>query len=234
MQISVDSKRKNRKIISVVITFMVIPAIVLTGAVVFRERAYLFVASASALCACVPFFLSFESGKVSTGKIVILSCLTALSVVGRAIFAAVPAFKPVAAMVIICGVYLDAESGFLCGALSALISNIFFMQGPWTPFQMFIWGAIGYLAGIFSVYLKKSKVMLIVSGVVSGIIFSLFMDIWTTMWSFKEFNLPAYISCVITALPVTTVYAVSNVVFLMLLTNPIGKKIERVRTKYGF
>ena len=37
----------------------------------------------------------------------------------------------------------------------------------------------------------------------------------------------------LTALPVTLVYAAANVVFLLLLAKPIGEKLERVKIKYG-
>ena len=57
-------------------------------------------------------------------------------------------FKPIAAIVIITGVSLGGEAGFLCACLIMMISNMFFGQGPWTPWQMFSYGMIGYLAGI--------------------------------------------------------------------------------------
>lgn len=59
-----------------------------------------------------------------------------------------PQFKPVAAIVIISGVAFGGETGFLVGAITAFVSNFFFGQGPWTPWQMFSFGIIGFLAGI--------------------------------------------------------------------------------------
>jgi energy-coupling factor transport system substrate-specific component len=37
----------------------------------------------------------------------------------------------------------------------------------------------------------------------------------------------------LTALPHTLLYAVSNVVFLYLFAKPFGEKLERVKLKYG-
>ena len=59
-----------------------------------------------------------------------------------------PGFKPVAALVILSGVAFGGETGFLVGAMSMLTSNVLFGQGPWTPFQMFAMGLIGFLAGV--------------------------------------------------------------------------------------
>ena len=64
------------------------------------------------------------------------------------VFAPFPQFKPVAAMVIITGVTLGGESGFLVGAIGAFVSNFYFSQGPWTPWQMFSFGIIGFVAGV--------------------------------------------------------------------------------------
>ena len=108
-----------------------------------------------------------------------------------------------------------------------------FGQGPWTPFQMFSWGLIGLLAAFFSVSLKKSKLALAVFGVFSGIIFSLLMDGWTVLWAEGTFSASRYLAFVVSALPVTAIYAVSNVLFLLVLAVPIGGKLDRVIKKYG-
>lgn len=231
--VTIAEKNRTKKIAALLITFAVIPLAIICGVFVFSDRAYLAVSFFVAICACVPFFMSFEKDKASTQKTVMLAVMTALSVVGRIAFSYIPSFKPVTAIVMICGMYMGAESGFLCGALSALISNFIFMQGPWTPFQMFIWGAIGFLSSIAAPILKKSKICLSVGGAAAAVIYSLFMDIWTTLWSDGAFNLSRYAAFIISALPTTAVYAVSNVIFLLLLTGPIGKKLERVKTKYG-
>ena len=108
-----------------------------------------------------------------------------------------------------------------------------FGQGPWTPFQMFSWGLIGLLAAFFSVPLKKSKLALAVFGVFSGIIFSLLMDGWTVLWAEGTFSVSRYLAFVVSALPVTAIYAVSNVLFLLVLAAPIGGKLDRIIKKYG-
>jgi energy-coupling factor transport system substrate-specific component len=99
--------------------------------------------------ALVIFALRFEGRKPKAREIVVLAVMVALAVAGRAAFFMVPQFKPVAALVIISGVALGAESGFLVGVLAAFVSNFIFGQGPWTPFQMIAFGLIGLLAGLF-------------------------------------------------------------------------------------
>lgn len=226
-------KKTFKRFISYVLIFAVIPIFILLGVTLFSDRKYVFVSVLIAICGCIPFFLSFEKGKGSTEKIIVLAIMTALSVAGRFAFAYIPSFKPVTAIVMICGMYMGAESGFLCGALSALISNFFFMQGPWTPFQMFIWGIIGFISAPLSPVLRNSKPALVIGGIAAGIVYSLFMDVWTVLWWDNTFVFSRYAAAIVSAVPVTAVYAVSNVVFLLLLADPIGRKLERIKKKYG-
>lgn len=221
-----------RKIIKYLITIILIPALIITGAFVFPQRSFTYISLCVIFLACVPFFLSFEK-KSSTRRIVLLAVMTALSVAGRFIFAPLPFFKPVTAMVVIAGMYFGSEFGFLTGALSAAISNFYFGQGAWTPFQMFSWGIIGFVAGILSNPLIKSKVVLIIYAVFAGVAYSFLMDIWTVLWMDGAFNPARFIAAVGTAFPVTLEYIVSNIVFLLILAPMFGKKIERLKTKYG-
>jgi len=227
------SKEKIKKCVTVTVLMGLIPLAVLLGVTAFRDRAYIWIALCVCLLACVPFFLSFEKRQSDTKRLMILAAMTAISVAGRALFYPLAHFKPVAAAVIITGMYLGGEAGFMCGALSALLSNFIFGQGPWTPFQMFSWGVIGLLAGIMSKRLKKSLVLTCIFGALAGVLYSLLMDIWTVLWQDGGFSAQLYLAAITAAAGVTAVYAVSNVVFLLLLARPVGNKLQRLITKYG-
>ena len=222
-----------KKVIKYLCVFLVAPLIVLCGVFFLGDRKYAFVSLALSVVACIPFFVSFEKGKNDARRIVIIAVMTALSVAGRFVFAPIPFFKPVTAIVIITAIYLGAEAGFITGAFSAVVSNFYFGQGPLTPFQMFAWGLIGFLAGLLAKRLLESKVLLIIFGALSGVVFSFIMDVWTTLWADGTFNIARFIASITTAAPFTVVYMVSNVIFLLLLTKPIGRKLQRLKTKYG-
>lgn len=222
-----------KKIISYVILVLCIPAIIYFGNVIFKDKQYAFIILAVVLLSCVPFFLTFERREQNTAKLILIAVMTALSVAGRLLFSVVPGFKPVTAMVIITAVYFGSEAGFMTGALTAVISNFYFGQGAWTPFQMFIWGLIGLLAGLMAEQLRKSKPLLLIFGAVGGILFSVLMDIWTVLWYDNTFNFTRYGAVIISSLGFTFLYAVSNVIFLLILAKPIGTKLERIKDKYG-
>lgn len=96
------------------------------------------------------FFCGFEAGKPALRQIMPTATLGALAAAGRILFAPIPDFKPVSAICIIAGAVFGKHSGFMVGALAALCSNFFFGQGPWTPWQMYAWGLVGYVAGVLA------------------------------------------------------------------------------------
>src|SRR5699024_538174 len=154
--------------------------------------------------------------------------MTALTVISRMIFAPVPGFKPVAAMTAVCGMAFGRESGFLCGSLSAFISNFFFGQGPWTPFQMIAWGSIGWFAGVLNKdgRLEKRRISAVVFGSAAGIWFSLVMNLWVMTGAGEEIQWIRYGIIWVTSLPVTIEYCVSNVLFLWILIPGFMKRLN--------
>lgn len=222
-----------KKTVSCCIFLILIPAVVVGGALLFRDKQYAWVSLCVTVLACVPFFLHFERSGADAKRTVLMACLVALSVLGRILFAMVPGFKPVTAIVVITAMYFGSEAGFLTGALSAVLSNFYFGQGPWTPFQMFSWGILGFIAGLIASPLKKSRVVLTLYALLSGVLYSFLMDIWTVLWADGGFNWSRYLAALASAVPFTAMYAVSNAVFLWLLAAPIGKVLGRIKTKYA-
>ncbi len=223
-----------RTVVSIVFYLVLIPLVIFMGVKLFDDRKYNIISVVIAFLACVPFFIGFEKGKTGARELVVIAAMTAISVAGRLIFAPLPGFKPVTAIVIITAIAYGAQAGFLTGALSAIVSNIFYGQGPWTPFQMFAWGFLGLAAGlIFKRGNKPNAVLLIVIGVVGGITFSVMMDVWSVLNMDGTWNWSRYLALLVSGLPFTAVYAASNVLFLLLLTKPFLQKLNRVKFKYG-
>ncbi len=224
---------KLRKILSYGIMCIGMPLAALGGAMLFENKQSAWVSMCIAVLACIPFFLRFEKKQNNTARMVIVAAMVALSVAGRIVFTALPGFKPVTALIVLTGMYFGSESGFLTGALTAVISNFYFGQGLWTPIQMFVWGVIGLLAGVFANPMKRSRIVLLIGALLSGVLFSLLMDVWTVLWMDGAFRLARYLTAVAASGYFTVIYAVSNALFLLLLKPPIGAVLERIRTKYN-
>ena len=226
--ITIENNRL-RKFLRILLPAVIIPATVLLGGMVFDEKRHLLVSFLVALFTVLFFLTGFEKKQVGARRVVILSVMVALCVVGRFI----PFFKPVTAITMLSAIYLGSEAGFATGAFAALLSNFYFGQGPWTPFQMLAWGLIGLIAGLLSKPLQKSRVLLLICGAVSGILFSMVMDVWNLLWTYNTLDLRLYGGVLLTALPHTVLYTVSNLVFLWLMAKPFGEKLNRIKIKYG-
>ena len=98
---------------------------------------------------------------------------------------------------------------------------------------MFSWGMIGFFSGLLAPLLRRSRIALCIWGGIGGVLYSFLMDIWTVLWADGYFNLPRYFAAIASAVPVTAVYVVSNILFLLVLAKPIGKLLARMKTKYA-
>lgn len=101
------------------------------------------------------FCRAYEKRKPQAREIVTIAVLSTIAIASRAVFAMLPFFKPMVGIIMISGMALGAEAGFLIGAVTGFISNFIFGQGPWTPWQMFAYGMAGALAG----FLGKKGIM---------------------------------------------------------------------------
>ncbi|MGG5343812.1 ECF transporter S component [Enterococcus sp. AZ192] len=200
----------------------------------FLSAQYQIISLLLVLLACLPIYYRYEKKQMNIKELVLIAVLTAFAVSGRFLFYMIPAVTPMTAIIIISGICIGPEVGFLVGSLSAIISNMLFGQGPWTPFQMLSWGLIGCIAGLpwMSSLLKKSYWFLAVYGIFAGLFFSFFMDIWTVYSIDRFFSWQRYAALFITALPHTLSYCFSNVFFSCVLFRVIQKKLQRILIKY--
>jgi Prenyltransferase and squalene oxidase repeat len=90
-------------------------------------------------------FAWYERSRPPAQVVALVAALAALAIAGRIAFAAFPNVKPTTDIVIFAGYALGPAAGFAVGALAALVSNFWFGQGPWTPWQMAAWGLCGIL-----------------------------------------------------------------------------------------
>lgn len=218
-----------RKVMRTVVPFVCIPGVIALGVLVPGERRYAFISLIVVILALVLFLAGFEKERTGARRLILAAVMTALAVAGRFI----PFLKPVAALTALSGIYLGGSTGFLVGALTAVISDFSFGQGPWTPFQMFAWGMVGLAAGFFAEPLKKNRFLLLGFGVLAGVWYSLFMDIWTVLSYNGAWSGELYLAALAAAVPEMILYAASNVLFLQLFAKPFGEKLERIRLKYG-
>lgn len=186
--------------------------------------------------AMVPFFVRFEARRPQARELALVATMAALAAASRVAFAFIPSFKPITAIVMVAGIAFGGEVGFLTGALAALISNFFFGQGPWTPWQMMAYGVGGLIAGAV-LHGRPSRwrpqvlapfgfacICLAVGPLLDS------CTIFTTGSSVTG----AYALAVFAAgLPSNITHGIACALTLALAGKPLLAKLDRLRVKYG-
>lgn len=224
-------------LLSFLIILIVIPAVIAFGIIFLGDRKYYLISLLIILLTMVPFFMSFESRKPSARELAIIAAMCAIGVAGRGAFFMLPQFKPMVSIVIITGICFGAESGFLTGAMTAFVSNFFFGQGPWTPWQMFCCGIIGFLAGLLfgrkPIEKKDYPFVIIFGGLSTLIIYGGLMNLSTLFSSVVAINWQTVLSIYASGLPFDLVHSAATVFFLIIALKPLTEKLYRIKIKYG-
>ena len=238
MQIPANQRKlSKRTAAAAVLILLCIPLTIFTGVMYLGNQHYRITAFLVMAECMVPFFLVFESRKPKARELVTIAVLCAIGVAGRSAFFMLPQFKPVMALVIISGVALGGETGFLVGAVTMLVSNVVFSQGPWMPWQMFSMGIIGFLAGVCfrKGLLRRNRESLAVFGAFSAVIIygGIMNPASAIMYSSANLNWNVILAYYVSGLPMDLVHAAATVIFLLAAAEPMLEKLDRIKVKYG-
>lgn len=229
-------KLPKRTIAASVLILLLIPLTLFVGEVYLGGRKYYFISLLILIETMLPFFLVFEGRKPRARELVIIAVLCAIGVASRAFFFMLPQFKPVMALTMIAGVAFGGETGFMVGAITMLASNILFSQGPWTPWQMFCMGMIGFLAGVLfrKGLLRRNRGSLCVFGALSAILTygGIMNPASALMWS-AEWNWKILVSYYVSGFPMDCIHAAATWLFLWIAAEPMLEKLDRIKVKYG-
>ncbi len=188
------------------------------------------------ICACaalVPFFVSFEKSRRRARDLMPVVVLTALAVAGRLVFAPVPAIKPVIAIVVMGGLCFGHEDGFITGALAMLVSNVFFGQGPWTPWQMFSMGLVGYLAGVLGSHGRLARRWSVAAfGAAMALLYGFILDTWTIVGFVSNANATSVAATYVAGLANNVVSAMGTVAFLAPVAHSWPRMFGRIKDRY--
>jgi energy-coupling factor transport system substrate-specific component len=209
-----------------------IAAMALSSAI--TDEHYLMLSIVLLFVTMIPFFARFERRKIEAREIVILAVLAAIAAVSRVPFAPLPSVQPTSFVIIIAAIVFGAESGFIIGAIAAVVSNIFLGQGPWTPWQMFCWGMIGASAGwLRHTWLIKTKIGLLIFGFVWGFLFGWIMNIWFLIGLPDAMSWNLIFIAYIQSFYFDLAHALSNVFFLAVFGSSWIAILQRFKRKYG-
>lgn len=179
-------------------------------------------------------FAWYERQRPSARVLALVAALAALAVVGRLAFAAVPNVKPVTDIVLFAGYALGGVPGFAVGAITALVSNVFFSQGPWTAWQMVGWGFVG-VGGALLARLTRgrelSRIQLALACGAAGAAFGAWMDLYQWTLAARQ-DLATYVAISGTSLPYNVAHVLGNVGFCLLIGPAFVRALRRYRRRF--
>lgn len=227
----------KRTITASVFVIILVPLTLYIGYFYVGIQHYYAISLAISIECMLPFFMIFEGRKPQARTLVTIASLCAMGIAGRAAFFMLPQFKPVAALTIISGIALGGETGFLVGAITMLASNMLFSQGPWTPFQMFAMGIIGFFAGILfrKGLIRRTRLSMCIFGTLSVILIygGIMNPVSAMMWGRETLNLRIIMTYYATGFPMDLIHAASTMIFLWFGAEPMLEKLDRLKVKYG-
>jgi energy-coupling factor transport system substrate-specific component len=186
-----------------------------------------------AVLAVAAFFFEFEAAAVSSKEVVLVAMLGTISAVLRVPFAAIPNVQPCTYLIICSGYVFGPVAGFMVGAITALISNFFLGQGPWTPYQMLAWG----LAAVSAAYVRRlnpGKVGLIVFGVIWGYLYGWLMNTWFWVSFTYPLTLRTFVVTQFSSIWVDTFHAAGNAIFLGVFGLKTINILERFKKRFNW
>lgn len=193
---------------------------------------------AAVICviAMIPFFAVYERRRHLVANLTIVASVTAVAVISRAAFFALPQIKPIASVCVIAGIVFGAHTGFICGALAMLASNIIFGQGPWTPFQMLGLGLTAFICALIfrNQRLRSSRIALaLISGVVTFAVYGLIVDIQSVLFYVSDYNIASCLAVFASGAPMNAIFGATTGVIMALIGKNATERLDHIRVKYG-
>ena len=179
-------------------------------------------------------FAWYERSHPSARVLALVATMAALAALGRIAFAPLPNVKPTTDIVLISGAALGGAPGFAVGALAALTSNLFFGQGPWTPWQMAAWGGVGIAGALLHRVTRGriGRVTLAAACGIAGLAYGAVLNFSTWATYTGDHSLGAYIAIAGTALPFDIAHAAGNVAFALAFGPALLRALERFRRRF--
>jgi energy-coupling factor transport system substrate-specific component len=178
-------------------------------------------------------FAWYEREHPSTRVLALVATLAALAALGRVAFAPLPNVKPTTDIVLIAGYVLGGAPGFVTGAVAALASNLFFGQGPWTPWQMVAWGLCGLLGAVLARVTRRrlGRVPLALVCAAAGFGFGAVMNVSQWVMYSGDHTTAKLAAVFATSLPFDTAHAVGNFTFCLVFGPALVAALARFRTR---
>ncbi|HEX5928708.1 MAG TPA: prenyltransferase/squalene oxidase repeat-containing protein [Solirubrobacterales bacterium] len=178
-------------------------------------------------------FAWYERSRPPAQIVALVAALAALAIAGRIAFAAFPNVKPTTDIVVFAGYALGPAPGFAVGALAGLVSNFWFGQGPWTPWQMAGWGMCGLLGAALALGVRNAgRLSLAATCGLAGILYGALLNFSLMATYGGDLSLERFGVLAARAVPFDAAHAIGNVVFALIAGPAMVRMLARFRERF--
>lgn len=178
-------------------------------------------------------FAWYERSRPPSQVVALVAALAALAIAGRIAFAAFPNVKPTTDIVVFAGYALGPAPGFAVGALAGLVSNFWFGQGPWTPWQMAGWGMCGVMGAALALGVRNAgRLSLAAVCGVAGIAYGVLLNFSLMATYGGDLSLERFLTLEARAIPFDVAHVVGNVAFALLAGPAMVRMLTRFRQRF--
>lgn len=178
-------------------------------------------------------FAWYERSRPPSQVVALVAALAALAIAGRIAFAAFPNVKPTTDIVIFAGYALGGAPGFAVGALTALVSNFWFGQGPWTPWQMAGWGLCGVLGALLALGTRNAgRLTLAAICGFAGILYGALLNFSLMATYGGDLSLRHFLVLEVRAIPFEIAHVLGNVALALVAGPAMVRMLVRFRERF--
>jgi energy-coupling factor transport system substrate-specific component len=178
-------------------------------------------------------FAWYERSRPPAQVVALVAALAALAIAGRIAFAAFPNVKPTTDIVIFAGYALGGAPGFAVGALAALVSNFWFGQGPWTPWQMAGWGLCGVLGALLALGFRNAgRLTLAATCGFAGILYGALLNFSLMATYGGDLSLRHFLVLEARAIPFEVAHVLGNVALALIAGPAMVRMLVRFRERF--
>jgi len=178
-------------------------------------------------------FAWYERSRPPAQVVALVAALAALAIVGRIAFAAFPNVKPTTDIIVFAGYALGGAPGFAVGALTALVSNFWFGQGPWTPWQMAGWGLCGVLGAALALGTRNAgRFVLAAICAFAGIFYGALLNFSLMATYGGDLTLRHFLVLEARAIPFEVAHVLGNVVLALVAGPAMVRMLTRFRERF--
>ncbi len=181
-------------------------------------------------------FAWYERSRPPAQIVALIAALAAISVAGRVAFSPIPNVVPTTDLTLIAGYALGGAPGFAVGAFSAVVSNFWLGQGPWTPWQMAGWGLIGVvgagLAGLTGRRLGRFGLAAVCA--LAGLAYGALLDFSLMVTYGGEQSLGRFLALSARGIPFNIAHAAGNAALALVAGPAMVRMLIRYRRRFEF